>query len=334
MPEKSLLFSTTVAQQSLAHRLFHEFNEASRDFRRDPRAYLVSAIRGEGFGGYRRKMFLEYGLAIALLLYSGGFLIMLTVQTIRASQVNSDQDIISGTIIHLPSTARPSDDKAPEGDENKSHGGNGGGGHNQQDPPSGGELPQVTLEPPIIAPTTKPTITLPTLPVPETLQGEQNLKRDDLKPTGLPDANIEPPSDGPGGDRGIGTSKGNGIGSKDGPGYGPGKEGVGSDGSDSSNSRRRDTNEAVDTKPIPLNRPRPNYTELARQNKVQGVVRVQVLVGTDGLVKQVRIIGAGLTDGLNEEAIRAASQMRFQPATRSGQAVAHWVTIEIEFNIR
>ena len=67
---------------------------------------------------------------------------------------------------------------------------------------------------------------------------------------------------------------------------------------------------------------------------MQGVIRVRVLVGADGLVKQVKIIGAGLTDGLNEEAIRAATQIRFQPATRSGQAVAHWVTIEIEFNIR
>ncbi len=333
MPEKSLLFSTTISRQSLAERLIHEFAEASRDFRRDPKAYLVSAIRGEGLGGYRRKVLLEYGLAIALLLYSGGFLIMLTVQTIRASQVKGDEDNSVGTIIHLPATARPPDEKAPEGEENKSRDGNGGGGHNQQAPPTDGELPDVAPEPPIIAPTTKPTLTPPALPVPETLQGEQNLKRDDLKPTGLPNANVAPPSDGPGKEGGIGTGNRGGIGERQGPGNGPGTEGVGP-GNDSTSSRRRDENQAVDTKPIPLNRPRPNYTEQARQNKAQGVVRVRVLVGADGLVKQVRIIGAGLTDGLNEEAIRAATQMRFQPATRSGQPVAHWVTIEIEFNIR
>ena len=109
MPEKTLLFSTTMARQSLAHRLFHEFSEASRDFRRDPKAYLVSAIRGEGFGGYRRKMLLEYGLAIALLLYSGGFLVMLTLQTIRANQSDSNEMNYVDIWIHLPPTARPPD---------------------------------------------------------------------------------------------------------------------------------------------------------------------------------------------------------------------------------
>src|SRR5262249_4856359 len=125
MQEKTLLFSTSVTQQSLAHRLFDEFTEASRDFRRNPKAYLISAIRGEGFGGYRRKMLLEYGLAIALLLYSGGFLVMLTLQTIRANQANSNESNFVDIWLHLPPTARPPDDKAPEGDEDKSHGGNG-----------------------------------------------------------------------------------------------------------------------------------------------------------------------------------------------------------------
>jgi protein TonB len=334
MQDRTLLFSISAPQPSLARRLFHEFTAASRDFRRDPKAYFISAIRGEGFGGYRRKMLLEYGLAIALLLYSGGFLILLTIQTIRANRANTDESSNILQIIHLSPTPRPPDEQAPAADKDQSHDGRGGGGHNQNDPASGGELPSESTEQPTLAPTTKPTLKPPDLPVQETLLSDQNLKRDDLKPTGLPDANIAPPSDGPGSDGGVGTGKHGGIGDKDRPGYGPGKDGVGPGGDDSPTSRRHDANEAVDTKPIPLNRPRPNYTELARQHKVQGIVRVRVLVGADGLVKQVRIIGAGLTDGLNEEAIRAASQMRFQPATRSGQAVAHWVSIEIEFNIR
>jgi TonB family protein len=59
-----------------------------------------------------------------------------------------------------------------------------------------------------------------------------------------------------------------------------------------------------------------------------------VLVGADGTVKQVKISGGGLPDGLNEEAIQAAKQMRFQPAMKNGEKVAYWVTIEIEFNLR
>jgi protein TonB len=90
---------------------------------------------------------------------------------------------------------------------------------------------------------------------------------------------------------------------------------------------------SVDTRPIPLNSPRPSYTEDARKNKVQGVVRVRVLVGADGVVKKVTVL-SGLPDGLNEEAIRAAYQIRFRPATKSGQAVAFWQAVDIEFNLR
>lgn len=90
---------------------------------------------------------------------------------------------------------------------------------------------------------------------------------------------------------------------------------------------------AVDSKPIPLNRPRPNYTEEARKTKVQGEVQARVLVGSDGRVIEVRII-RGLPSGLNEEAIRATMQMRFKPAIKDGRTVQCWVMVAIEFNIR
>ena len=82
-----------------------------------------------------------------------------------------------------------------------------------------------------------------------------------------------------------------------------------------------------------MNEPRPNYTEEARTNKAQGVVRARILIGSDGLVKQVRLI-KGLPDGLNEEAIGAAMQMRFRPAMKGGAVVAFWMTLDVEFNIR
>ena len=90
---------------------------------------------------------------------------------------------------------------------------------------------------------------------------------------------------------------------------------------------------SVDMKPQMLNKPRPNYTEEARKNKIQGVVVARVLIAADGSVKQVKIT-RGLADGLNEEAIRAAYQMRFKAAMKGGQPVAFWQTLEIEFNLR
>jgi len=90
----------------------------------------------------------------------------------------------------------------------------------------------------------------------------------------------------------------------------------------------------VDEKPVPLNSPRPNYTEEARRNKIQGVVRVRVLVGADGSVKQATLLGGGLPDGLNEEAIRAAYQIRFKAAMKDGQSVAFWHSVSVEFYLR
>ena len=89
----------------------------------------------------------------------------------------------------------------------------------------------------------------------------------------------------------------------------------------------------VDSTPIPLNRPRPNYTEKARRNKVEGTVQMRVLVGADGSVKDVQVI-AHLPDGLEEEAIRTMYQTRFKPAMKNGQPVEYWMQIAVEFNLR
>ncbi len=85
--------------------------------------------------------------------------------------------------------------------------------------------------------------------------------------------------------------------------------------------------------PFPLNSPRPRYTEQARHNKVQGAVLARVLVGADGSVKQVRIT-KGLPDGLTNQAILAAYNLRFKPAMKDGKPVAFWQAIYIEFKLR
>ena len=212
-----------------------------------------------------------------------------------------------------------------------------GGGNKELTPPSQGVPPPFSPDAAIIAPTTRPTLNPPALPVLERLLGDQsqNIKRDEFMPTGLPDGVPGPPSDGPGTNDGIGSGNQGGVGPGTGPGFGPGR--YGDQGDDEYNGRGgrtgRDATAAVDTKPVALNAPRPNYTEEARQHKVQGVVRARVLIGGDGLIKQVRI-SRGLPDGLNEEAIRAARQMRFKPAMKDGQAVSFWTTLDVEFNLR
>jgi outer membrane biosynthesis protein TonB len=54
---------------------------------------------------------------------------------------------------------------------------------------------------------------------------------------------------------------------------------------------------------ILLNCPRPLFTEEARKNKIQGLVRVKVLVDSTGTVKD-------------------------------GRPVSYWLSVEVEFNLR
>jgi TonB family protein len=92
-------------------------------------------------------------------------------------------------------------------------------------------------------------------------------------------------------------------------------------------------NSEVDTKPRPHNSPQPRYTEEARKHKVLGAAGLQLEVGADGSVTDVRVSNA-LPDGLTEEAIRAARQIKFSPAIKNGQPVACWIKTMVEFYLK
>jgi TonB family protein len=89
----------------------------------------------------------------------------------------------------------------------------------------------------------------------------------------------------------------------------------------------------VDSRPIALNSPHPNYTVGARRNKVSGTSRLRLLIGVDGSVKRVNIV-TPLPDHLTEEAIRVAFQIKFRPAMKSGQPVPFWTALDVDFNLR
>lgn len=131
---------------------------------------------------------------------------------------------------------------------------------------------------------------------------------------------------------GYGPGTGGGMAPGSGRGVGPGN-GYNTGGGDPRMGGGLGPGTSVDTKPVPLNNPKPQYTEEARKNKIQGNVSARVLVGADGLVKQVKIT-RGLPDGLDEQAIQTAYQMRFKPAMKGGNAVAYWMPVLIEFNLR
>ena len=89
---------------------------------------------------------------------------------------------------------------------------------------------------------------------------------------------------------------------------------------------------ALDTRPVPLNHPKPSYTFEATKARLQGIIKIRALVGVDGAVKSVRLI-SHLPRGLDEEAIIAAKQIRFRPAIKAGKPVATWVSLDVDFRL-
>ena len=80
---------------------------------------------------------------------------------------------------------------------------------------------------------------------------------------------------------------------------------------------------------------KPNYTAAAMRAKVQGVVLLECVVGPDGSIGQVNIVKSlDKVFGLDDEAVKAAKQWRFDPGRRFGEPVAVYVTLELAFTLR
>ena len=79
--------------------------------------------------------------------------------------------------------------------------------------------------------------------------------------------------------------------------------------------------------------PDPQYTDEAREAKLQGRVTLQVQVGADGRAAQIRVVqGIGL--GLDERAIQAIRSWKFIPAhDPAHHTVPAWVTVEAVFRL-
>jgi TonB family protein len=148
----------------------------------------------------------------------------------------------------------------------------------------------------------------------------------------LPGAIEAPPapttlSQGSGTGGGSGTGTGSGIGPGTGSGLGPGS------GGGTGGGVYRPGNGV--TLPRLVKEVKPQYTSDAMRAKVQGTVLVECVVRPDGSVGDVQVVRSlDQTFGLDQEAIKAARQWRFQPGTRLGEPVPVLITIELTFTLR
>jgi TonB family protein len=92
-----------------------------------------------------------------------------------------------------------------------------------------------------------------------------------------------------------------------------------------------DTNSRY-TPPHPIHTEEPVFPEKAREAHRQGICVVRVIVGTDGVPRDAKVVQA-LGMGLDEEALKAVRRWRFEPARRYGTPVLapFFVSLKFEF---
>ena len=85
------------------------------------------------------------------------------------------------------------------------------------------------------------------------------------------------------------------------------------------------------SEPKLLNRVRPTYPAEAKQTRLEGLVLIEVTIGTDGSVTSTKVL-RGEPYGLTEAAIEAIKQWRYEPARNSaGKPVSAIGTVTVRF---
>jgi len=205
-------------------------------------------------------------------------------------------------------------------------GGGGGGGDRDKLQASPGRLPKQSMQqftpPMVVVRNLDPKLPVaPTIVVPPDI----HLQQPNMPELGDPLSHLPSvPSNGTGSGGGIGSGNGGGVGSGEGPGYGPGRGG----GTGGGVFRVGGGVSA----PKEIYAPEPEYSEEARKVKHMGTVVLQLVVGSDGNPRDIRVVRT-LGLGLDEKAIEAVRKWRFEPARKDGKPVAALVSVEVDFHL-
>src|SRR5207247_9479683 len=78
--------------------------------------------------------------------------------------------------------------------------------------------------------------------------------------------------------------------------------------------------------------PEPGDSEEARKAKYQGTCVLYLIVGADGKPRDIRV-ARSLGLGLDEKAIEAVRQWKFEPAMKDGKPVAVAINVEVDFRL-
>lgn len=82
-----------------------------------------------------------------------------------------------------------------------------------------------------------------------------------------------------------------------------------------------------------LNNPDPNYPAMSRRLGEQGRVVLEVYILANGTVGELKIKQSSGFNRLDQAALQAVQQWRFQPARRGQQAIDYWYVQPVSFSL-
>jgi TonB family protein len=186
---------------------------------------------------------------------------------------------------------------------------------------------RVRKSPPSISVSSSPAAVPDVSAFPSIVLDAKPLASGDFEQLGLPTGGVlSAMSTGSGSGGGVGTGIGTGIGSGRGPGIGPGSGGGVGGGVYRAGG-------AV-SPPRVIAEVKPNYTSAALMQRIQGTVVLELVVTRDGCASQIRVIRSLDPGGLDQEAVTATAQWRFEPGRLAGVPVDVLVNVMLDFMIR
>jgi protein TonB len=84
-------------------------------------------------------------------------------------------------------------------------------------------------------------------------------------------------------------------------------------------------------RPVKIASVDPVYPEIARAARKEGVVILEVVIASDGRVDAVRVLRG--VPMLDQAAVAAVQQWRFEPARLNGQVVPVVMTVTVNFQL-
>jgi TonB family protein len=85
--------------------------------------------------------------------------------------------------------------------------------------------------------------------------------------------------------------------------------------------------------PKQLYAPEPEFSEEARREREQGTVTLFLIVGTDGLPRNVRVACSSSAPDLNKNALESVKRWKFAPGTIDGRPVPVALMVDVSFKL-